>query len=114
MTTELQTTDGTVLEGNIPAQVAAVVRSRDPQAKVYLYGSRARKDHHEDSDWDFFVATTVKNPRKLEDDLTYLVYDIILETDEFIQILTYPKASWEAGLSPSPLYDNIRKEGIEL
>ena len=100
--------------GAILSAVANIVKSEDPQARVYLFGSRARMDHHNESDWDFFIATSKPDHRKFEDVILDSVYDVMLEYDELIQVLAYPKASWEQGLSPSPIYDNIRKEGIEL
>lgn len=98
----------------ILSAVAGIVKSKDPQAIIYLFGSRARMDYHDDSDWDFFIATSKSDHRKFEDVILDSVYDVMLEYDELIQILAYPRVSWEKGLSPSPIYDNIRKEGIEL
>ncbi len=98
----------------ILSAVTSAVKAKDPQAKVYLFGSRARKDYHPDSDWDFFIATSKPNHREFEDIITDSVYDIMLEHDELIQVLAFPKSNWDKGLSPSPIYDSIRKEGIEL
>lgn len=88
--------------------------SIDPDARVYLFGSRARQDHQADSDWDFFVATTRDDRRAFEHELSYPVFDLMLEHGVIIQIITFPKHRWEMEHSPSPLYDNIREEGIEL
>ncbi len=41
-------------------KVKEVVYNFDPQAKVILFGSRARGDHRKDSDWDFLVLTKKK------------------------------------------------------
>ena len=104
----------TTLPVDIPHAVRDAVRSADPDARVYLFGSRARQDHHADSDWDFFVATTRDDRLSFEDELLEPVYDLMLDHDELIQLVIHPKVDWEAGKSPSPLFDVIRREGVEL
>jgi predicted nucleotidyltransferase len=108
------TTAGQSVQEVITSKVVRIIKSKDPDATVYLFGSRARNDAHDDSDWDFFVATNQPNPRKFEDQLIEEVYDVMLEHDELIQILAYPKKDWKSGSSPSPIYDEIRREGIEV
>lgn len=102
------------VKDNLITDVVAVVKKIDPTAKILLYGSRARKDHTDNSDWDFFIATSFDKPRDLEDDLLNPLYDVMLKYDELIQVFVHSKSDWEAGASPSPIYDNIRNEGIEL
>ena len=96
------------------SEVKSLVQKEDPKAQIYLFGSRARKDHRQDSDWDFFVVTSKKDYRRFENKILDIVYDLMLKYDELIQVIAYPKSSWEKGHSPSPLYDNIRKEGVIL
>ncbi len=38
----------------------AVMKEVDPDAELYLFGSRARSDHNEDSDWDFYKIISLK------------------------------------------------------
>lgn len=44
----------------ILSSIKAAVQEVIPGAKVYLFGSRARGDWHEDSDWDILVLTKRK------------------------------------------------------
>lgn len=99
---------------NLLSEVKSLVQKEDPKAQIYLFGSRARKDHRQDSDWDFFVVTSKKDYRRFENKILDVIYDLMLKYDELIQVIAYPKSSWEEGRSPSPLYDNIRKEGVIL
>ena len=101
-------------EQKLLAEVKHLVQREDPSAQVYLFGSRARQDYRPDSDWDFFVVTSREDYRRFEDKILDVSYDLMLKYGELFQIIAYPKSSWEAGRSPSPLYDNIRKEGIVL
>ena len=98
----------------LPLEVKETVQIIDPEARVYLFGSRARNDSHVDSDWDFFVATSRDDRRTFEEELLDSIYDLMLKYEELIQIVSYPIREWESGASPIPLYDTVRKEGIEL
>jgi len=96
------------------SKLKEAVRAIDADSRVYLFGSRARGDSHSDSDWDFLVVSSKENKRDFEDELLYPVYDLMLEYDELIQIIVFEKEKWENGASPSPIYDTIRNEGVEL
>ncbi|WP_350392515.1 nucleotidyltransferase domain-containing protein [Methylorubrum podarium] len=51
------TTDSTstAIDSDLARLLAAIRRHLSPRA-VWLFGSRARGDHHSDSDWDLIVA----------------------------------------------------------
>ncbi|MBC8154324.1 MAG: nucleotidyltransferase domain-containing protein, partial [Bacteroidetes bacterium] len=60
-------------------EVKRYVLEIDPQAEVWLFGSRARGDARPDSDWDFLVLTDKpvdrQYKRTLRDHLFYLELD---------------------------------------
>ena len=95
-------------------ELKAYVLTNDPEAEVYLFGSRARQEAGDDSDWDFFVVTDQPNRRNSENQLINGVYDLMLKFDTLIQVLVYSKDVYNRGLSPNPLFDAVRKEGIKL
>lgn len=41
----------------IPNKVKEIVHRYDKDAELILFGSRARDDWHEESDWDFLVLS---------------------------------------------------------
>ena len=41
-------------------------------------------------------------------------YELELETDEVISPLIYSKEDWRSNHSITPLYENIKKEGVRL
>jgi len=38
----------------------AAVKEVEPEAEIYLFGSRARGDFNLESDWDFYKITSLK------------------------------------------------------
>jgi len=87
----------------------------DPGAEIYLYGSRARGDNRPDSDWDIIVIT----PRNkvsfdYENNLRDPIFDIELESGQIISLLVYSKSDWVNKMIYSPLFLNIKKEGIKI
>ena len=91
------------------------VHEINPRADVWLFGSRARNDFREDSDWDILVLTdnenvTLKEEEKYIDHLS----NLMVETGQVIQVLVYPKKEWDTKYSVIPLYENIQKEGVKL
>ncbi|MDF1547349.1 MAG: nucleotidyltransferase domain-containing protein [Bacteroidales bacterium] len=91
------------------------VIQREPKAEVYLFGSRARNDNRIASDWDILILTEKANvTNEVDDNFRDKLYDLELETGEIISILIYPKNYWHSEMQFSPLYQNIKKEGIRL
>lgn len=99
----------------IKQRIIAVVSQNDPQSEVYLYGSQARGDSSETSDWDLLILlnqnkVSFELETKVMDDL----YEVELETGEIISPLIYAKKYWDETHSSTPLYQNIIKEGIRI
>ena len=91
----------------IVSKIAKTIHDNDPLAEAYLFGSRARGDSKPNSDWDILILV---NDTKFRDDL----YDIELDSGQVISTFIYPKDYWQNTLIYSPLYDNVKKEGIRL
>ena len=91
------------------------ITTKDPKAEVYLYGSRARGDNHKDSDWDILVISSKdKITFDYELDLRDPIVDIELESGEIISLLVYTKSYRLNQLAHSPLFSNVKKEGIKI
>jgi uncharacterized protein len=99
----------------ILSRVKELISSKAPRADIILFGSRARKDFNSDSDWDFLVLMD-KDTISLSDEqaLRHPLFDIELETGEVLSLLIYSKNEWNTKLKITPLYKNIKKEGIKL
>ena len=85
------------------------------KAKVYLFGSYARRENTEYSDIDVLVLLDDKVNTSKEVEIFDIAYKIELEYDVVFGIIVYSKFHWESIKHlQSPLYTNIKKEGIPL
>jgi predicted nucleotidyltransferase len=96
-------------------QIIKVVNKTAPDSEVYLYGSRAKGNAKKLSDWDLLILLNNSNisfdyETKFMDEF----YEIELETGEIISPLIYSKKDWNSNYSITPLYENIKKEGVRL
>ncbi len=89
--------------------------SKDPNAEIYLYGSRARGDNRKDSDWDILVITPKeKITFDYEKELHDPIYDIELASGQVISLLIYSRSDFQQKRSISPLFINVISEGIKI
>lgn len=85
---------------------------RDPSAKVYLYGSRARGTMNFDSDWDLLILLNSKTiTADVEKDVTCPLYDLEFEIGEVISPIVYSEVEWHTKFRVTPFYSNVMKEG---
>lgn len=86
----------------------------DSGASIFLYGSRARGDERVDSDWDILILTDLKTDLETEQMFRHKIYDIELELGESISTFVYNRNDWKLKHWMTPLYNNIKNEGIVI
>ncbi len=75
---------------HILKEIKKIVLEQDPNAKIYLYGSRARGSAGKDSDWDILILLNITNiSREVEKSITYPLYDLEFDTGEIISPIVY-------------------------
>ena len=82
--------------------------------KLMLFGSQARGDAHEESDWDFIMLLN-KEKIDCEDFDTYAYPFVLLglKWGEYFSVKQYTFNEWETRKN-TPFYNNVMKEGIEI
>jgi len=96
-------------------EIQALKRQLLPNEKVILFGSQARGDARESSDWDLMILLDKKGKITAEEDAMYgYPFDTIgWKYGAAINTLIYSTEDWEKR-SITPFYKNIAKEGIEI
>lgn len=106
----LTATDKALLE-----RCRAAVARIDPSAELILYGSRARGEGRQDSDWDLLVLMAAEPDAVARRNIRQALYEIEWSTGEVISTLIRSRKHW---MSPvfrqSPFYANVEQEGLRL
>lgn len=93
-------------------RIKSIVLDKDPLAKVYLYGSRARGTMKSDSDWDLLILLDKdKITTEVERNVTSPLYDLEFEIGEVISPMVYSEKEWNSKHSITPFYSNVMREG---
>jgi len=94
-------------------KIKKTVSELDPEARVILFGSRARGDYGKESDWDLLILTSIPATEENKRNFRYHLLDIELETEQAISTLIHHHDHWK-NYSITPLYEIIEKEGLEV
>jgi len=94
--------------------IKRVFLSSSPDGRIILYGSRARGDARDDSDWDLLILL---NKPKIEnsdfDRISYPLYELGWKEGEQFSPKIYTSNDWMKR-NFTPFYKNIQEQGIEL
>jgi len=95
-------------------EIQALKRQILPNERVILFGSQARGDAREDSDWDLLVLLD-KEKRNFNEDYDKYAYpfaELGMKFDTMISAKVYTIKDWTARMSPFRL--NVEQEGIDI
>ena len=97
---------------SILQRIKQIVLDNEPDAKVYLYGSRAKGKANTDSDWDLLILIPKKNiSTEDEKKITWPLYDFEFESGEVISPMIYSEQDWFSKYSITPFFKSVMKEG---
>lgn len=97
---------------NILQEIRDRVAAIEPSAKVILYGSRARRDAREDSDWDFLVILEYESSTQ-EKEILQAVYEYELLAEMPISVFVTSKDMVQK-YRLSPFYQSVMRDGIDI
>jgi predicted nucleotidyltransferase len=90
----------------------SLVRKRFADAKVWVFGSRARGDATWESDFDVFVVLSEVD-QKAERWIRDIAWEVGFENERVITTILIDREQFENGpMSESTIVDNILREGI--
>ena len=96
-------------------EIQALKRQLLPNEKMILFGSQARGDAREDSDWDLMILLN-KEKRNYSEDYDNYAYpftELGLRYNALVSIQLFTKIDWERQ-KPSFFYKNVEQDGIEI
>jgi predicted nucleotidyltransferase len=96
-------------------QVKQAVGEIEPDAEIILYGSRAREDSREQSDWDFLVLLDGKVNDERTNKIRHRLYEIEWESGEVLCCIVRNRQEWNSlPWKNMPFRQNVEHEGIVL
>lgn len=101
-------------DNNIAKRIGDSIKVIDSKAQVTIFGSRARGDAKRESDWDILILTDYPVSTDIERAFRNNLFDLEIETGEVFSTFVYQKKDWNTRHKVTPLYRNIKKEGVRL
>ncbi|MCB0807353.1 MAG: nucleotidyltransferase domain-containing protein, partial [Bacteroidales bacterium] len=100
-------------EKEIIGKIKEKIHEVNPEAEIWLYGSRARGDVHAESDWDILILLNEEKVSRM-DEMPYRdsIFDLQLEYEESISIFALSKKEWDEKHRITPFYENVKSEGV--
>ena len=99
---------------NIIERIKDSLLQLDEKGQIILFGSRARGNSNLESDWDILFLTSHNVDVNLRKKIAKNILQIELDENIAIQVLPKNKIEWETKYAITPLYKNIKKEGIAI
>ncbi len=97
------------------AECKAAVREVTPGADLILYGSRARGDAQEDSDYDLLVLVDREVDMDLERAVVDRLVPLEVRTGKVLTVLIYSRSQWDsAQYRAMPFHQNVTREGVAI
>ncbi len=105
----------TAADHRLLAECKAAIEEVAPDATLILYGSRARGDAREDSDYDLLVLVDREQDMELEQAIVNRLVPLEVRTGNVLTVLVYSRSQWDSALYRAmPFHKNVTREGVLL
>jgi len=101
---------------DILQEIKDAVIAIEPEAEVYLFGSRARGTHSEDSDWDVLVLLPDSSDYRIKKRISDKLYDIEIKFSSIFSIIFRKFTTWQNDriFQITPFYQSVIQEYKKL
>jgi hypothetical protein len=100
---------------NLLKRCKKAVRQVVADADVILYGSRARGDADEYSDYDILILVNGDAELPLEQKIRSNIYPLELDSGAVLTLFVYSRQQWDTPLYRAmPFHENVDREGVLL
>jgi predicted nucleotidyltransferase len=100
---------------NLLKRCKKAIRQVVADADVILYGSRARGDADEYSDYDILILVNGDAELPLEQKIRSNVYPLELDSGAVLTLFVYSRQQWDTPLYRAmPFRENVDREGVLL
>lgn len=111
----IQSWNGSVEDIELLKRCKKAIRQVVPDADVILYGSRARGDANEYSDYDILVLTNGSSGIPVHEKMIESIYPLELDTGAVLTLAIYNRQQWDTPLYRAmPFHKNVDREGVLL
>lgn len=99
--------------GRLRDSIRQAVQSVEPDARIFLYGSRARGDADSESDWDLLILVDGPVDPKRKDAIRHRLYEVEWDLGEVISSMIFSEQDWDSPLYRAmPFHQNVDREGV--
>jgi len=95
--------------------VKQAIHEAEPGAEIILYGSRARQEAGDESDWDFLVLVDGSMSEARADAIRHRLYEIEWESGEVLCAVVRSRQEWHSPrYRAMPFWQHVESEGVTL
>ncbi|OGU40275.1 MAG: hypothetical protein A2X61_09765 [Ignavibacteria bacterium GWB2_35_12] len=96
------------------SQIKNAVLKVEPDSEIFLFGSRARGDNNEDSDWDLLIILQGELTFERKMQVTKRLFEIELSENQLFNRIFFNRDNWLNNrlIHASPFYENVVKDYI--
>jgi len=111
----IQSWNGSAQDVELLKRCKNAIRQVIPDADVILYGSRARGEATEYSDYDILILVNCPANVALEAKFVSKIFPLELESGAVLTLMTYSRQQWDTPLYRAmPFHENVDHDGVLL